>query len=198
MMDRGYWTVMRVRGVPIRLHWTLPLGALLFSGGRIAPGLWLGIFLVIALHEAGHAALVHRAGLVNLGVDLTGFGGRCRWAGSPTRVQRAVIAWGGVLAQLALFVLTVVAVAIFGAPRSAFLADLVGAFELTNLLLVAINLIPLKPLDGAEAWSLFGLLARRRRPRRRPPKKPAKPQTLGEALADADRQAREERGDNRR
>lgn len=75
MMDRGYLTLMRVRGVPLRLHWTLPLGALLLSGGRLEPGLWLGIVLVIALHEAGHALVVHRAGLVNLGVDLTASAG---------------------------------------------------------------------------------------------------------------------------
>src|SRR5690606_38943391 len=66
MLERGYFTLFSVCGVPVRAHWTLPLGALLLSGGRMAPGLWLGVLLVIALHEAGHALLVHRYRLVNL------------------------------------------------------------------------------------------------------------------------------------
>ena len=88
-MERGYLRLFRLRGIPIRAHWTLPLGVLMFSGGRMAPGLWLGIVTLIVLHELGHAYLVHRAGLVNLGIDITGFGGRCRWAGAPSPAERA-------------------------------------------------------------------------------------------------------------
>jgi Zn-dependent protease len=196
MMERGYLTLTRVRGVPLRVHWTLPLGALLFSGGRVAPGLWLGLLLIVALHEAGHALLVHRAGLVYLGVDLSGFGGRCRWVGQPTAIQRAWIAWGGVLAQLVLLATTLASIALFGAPGSPFLADLTYALVTTNLILVALNLVPLKPLDGAEAWPLFRHLASERARRRKWKKKltqPA-PQTLREALAEADREARERDG----
>lgn len=189
-MEGGYLTIMRVRGVPVRLHWTLPLGALLFSGGRVAPGLWLGLVLVVALHEAGHALVVHRAGLVNLGVDLTGFGGRCRWAGYPSEIQRALVAWGGVLAQLALLVVTLVSVWIVGSPEAPFLSDLVHAFSTTNAILIALNLIPLKPFDGAEAWPLFGHLARERARRREWKRKLSRPQTLREALDEADERKR--------
>jgi Zn-dependent protease len=186
MMERGYLTLFRVRGVPVRAHWTLPLGALLLSGGRVAPGLWVGVLLVVALHEVGHALLVHRFGLVNLGLDLTGFVGRCRWAGHPSEVQRAAIAWGGVLAQLALLI-PAIAVALFvPLPQSAFLADLLEAFTRTNAILIAFNLIPIKPLDGAEAWPLFGHL-RRRRARVAKWKQKLAPQTLREALDEADR-----------
>ncbi len=193
-MERGYLTLMRVRGVPVRAHWTLPLGALLFSGGRIAPGLWLGLLLVVLLHEAGHALIVSRVRLVNLGVDLTGFGGRCRWAGHPTEIQRALIAWGGVLAQLVVLALALAARAILGAPSTPLLSDLVDALITTNAILIAINLIPMKPLDGAEAWPLFGHLARERARRRKWKQKLSHPQTLREALADADRESRERDG----
>lgn len=210
MFDTGYLKLFDVRGVPVRAHWTVPIGVLLFSGGRFAPGLWLGILALIVLHELGHAFLVHRVGLVNLGIDITGFGGRCRWAGSPTKIQRSVIAWGGVLAQLVVLAVTGLVVLLVGRPTQPFAADLVHAFLRTNLFLMVINLIPFRPLDGAEAWPLFGHLRaewkRRRkwkervRPRPKPKKREAKrgknggrdagPQTLREALEEADRNAR--------
>jgi Zn-dependent protease len=101
-------------------------------------------------------------------------------------VQRAAIAWGGVLAQLALLI-PALAVALFlPAPQSAFLAELLEAFTRTNAILIAFNLIPIKPLDGAEAWPLFGHL-RRRRARVKKWKQKLAPQTLREALDEADR-----------
>lgn len=187
MLDRGYLTLMRVRGVPVRLHWTLPLGALLLSGGRFAPGVWLGILGVILIHEVGHALLVRAVGLVNVGIDLTGFGGQCRYVGSPTPTQRSIVAWGGVLAQLVVLALAIGALAIFGAPESAFLADLAHACTRANAFLIVINLIPIRPLDGAEAWPLFAHLWRDRRRRRRWRQGFDRRQTLREALDDADR-----------
>lgn len=195
MLERGYLTLFRARGVPVRAHWTLPLGALLLSGGRLAPGLWLGVLLVVALHEVGHALFVHRFGLVNLGLDLTGFGGRCRWAGHPTEVQRAAIAWGGVLAQLALLIPAVALALLLPPLESPFLAGLLEAFTRMNAILIAFNLLPVPPLDGAEAWPLFGHLARARARKRRWKRKLARPQTLREALDEADRQSGTRRDD---
>ncbi len=196
MMDRGYLTLMRVRGVPLRLHWTLPLGALLLSGGRFEPGLWLGIVLVIALHEAGHALVVHRVGLVNLGVDLTGFGGRCVWAGHPTPIQRALVAWGGVLAQLALLVPMIAVSLLVDLPARGFLADLVEAFTRANAFLIVVNLLPIQPLDGAEAWPLLRHLwdARRRRRAWQAKVAPKKPQTLRDAFEEAERERKRRSG----
>lgn len=199
VFDRGYLKLFRVRGIPVRAHWSLPLGVLLFSGGRIAPGLWLGIVTLILLHELGHAFLVQRFGLATIGIDITGIGGVCRWAGSPTPLQRSAIAWGGVLAQLVVLAVTGAVVLAVGAPSQPFLAQLVDAFLRANLFLIAINLIPFGPLDGAEAWPFFGhawrAWKRRRkwkarvRPRRPESKKPSddEPQTLREALDEADR-----------
>lgn len=187
MLERGYFTLFSVRGVPVRAHWTLPLGALLLSGGRLAPGIWLGVLLVVALHEAGHAFFVHRFRLVNLGVDLTGFGGRCRWAGYPSEVERAAIAWGGVLAQLALLLPAVVVAWLLPPLGSPFVTQLLDAFTRINAILIAINLLPIPPLDGAEAWPLFKHLARARSRKQKWKRKLREPQTLREALDEADR-----------
>jgi len=184
----GYLTLGRWRGAPVRAHWTLPVGALVFGQGRFVPGFWLGFFLLVLVHELGHAVLVRRYRQRVVSIDVHGLGGVCRWSGatiesgtlegfpsppamvrgeqsSPAHhasaIERAKIAWGGVLAQAVALVGAHVALAFAGPPESAFAAQLAAVFTTTNLWMIAINLIPMPPLDGAEAWKLLGLWAQR-------------------------------------
>ena len=159
-MNSGFFTLGSYRGIPVRLHWTAPLLAVLFGGFRWAPGVWLGVFLLIFLHELGHAFVVRRFGHKVTSVDVAGFGGQCRYEGLPTSVQRAAIAWGGVWAQLVVLALAGLWLAVLGRPANMIGAQVMSAFIETNLFLMAFNLIPLRPLDGAEAWALFPLLYR--------------------------------------
>jgi hypothetical protein len=64
--------------------------------------------------------------------------------------------------------LTVAVVALreLGVPRTVFASDLAEAFVYPNLWLIALNLIPVPPLDGAEAWKLPRLLRVRAAARR--------------------------------
>jgi stage IV sporulation protein FB len=163
----GYLTIGRWRGAPVRLHWTLPLGALVFGQGRFAPGFWLGFGLLVLIHELGHAVLVRLLRHRVVSIDIHALGGVCRWSGDPTAVDRARIAWGGVLGQAVALGFAWAALAFAGPPETVFVAQLAGAFTTTNLWLIAINLIPVPPLDGAEAWKLPGLLSRRRQARGR-------------------------------
>jgi len=198
IFQQGYLTLFRIKGVPIRAHWTVPLVCLMFSGFRFEPGMWLGVLLVVLIHELGHAFIVKRVGLINLGIDLTGFGGLCRWTGHPSEIQRAWVAWGGVLAQLGLYVATIVAVLILGSPSSAWLQQLVEAFTRANLFIAVFNLIPFKPFDGGEAWPLFKLYYRQYRRKQKWKAKLVKPeadesplgQTLQQALDEAKRRNR--------
>jgi Zn-dependent protease len=159
-MLAGSLTLFRVAGIPIRAHWTLPLGALFFSGFRFAPAFWLAFFLLVLIHELGHAALVKAFRLRVIGIDITGFGGLCHWSGSATIAERGAIAWGGVLAQAVLFVVTFGALLVFGRPHTLFAAEIASVFTYTNGYLMLLNLIPLPPLDGAEAWKFVGYLVR--------------------------------------
>jgi stage IV sporulation protein FB len=186
----GYLTLGRWRGAPVRAHWTLPVGALVFGQGRFVPGFWLGFFLLVLVHELGHAIMVRRERQRVVSIDIHALGGVCRWAGDPTIVSgtlkgfpnppavvrgepsspaphasiaRAWIAWGGVIAQAIALVGAYAVLAAAGPPERVFTAQLAAAFTSTNIWLIAINLIPVPPLDGAEAWKLPGLLARRRR-----------------------------------
>ena len=65
-----------------------------------------------------------------------------------------MIAWGGVAAQAALLLITLGVVLAFGYPSFGPLRTLASAFIYTNAFLIALNLVPIPPLDGAEAWPL--------------------------------------------
>jgi Zn-dependent protease len=161
----GYLTLGKWRQAPVRVHWTLPVGALVFGQGQFVPGFWLAFFLLVLIHELGHAVLVRRYHQRVVSIDIHALGGVCCWSGDPTAIDRARIAWGGVLAQAVAYGAARAVIALAGPPDGVFTAALAGAFTTTNVWLMAINLIPVAPLDGAEAWKLPGLLAQRRRSR---------------------------------
>jgi RNA polymerase sigma-70 factor (ECF subfamily) len=152
-------------GAPVFAHWSLPIGMLWASHFRFEPGTWFGLAALVLLHEAGHALLVRRARRRVVAIVLHGFGGECRYEGAVTPRQRAVIAWGGVLAQALALAACLALTSIVGGPRDAFTADLVSTFTAKNLWLIGLNLLPFAPFDGAHAWRLPAVLWRA--PRRR-------------------------------
>src|SRR4051812_9526890 len=104
MFRAGYWQIGRFRGAPVRLHFSILLGLMLFGGFSWRPGFFLAYPLLVLLHELGHAALVHRCGHSVDALEVTGLGGACHWSGNSTPFEESLIAWGGVLAQLAVYV----------------------------------------------------------------------------------------------
>jgi hypothetical protein len=71
----GYLTLGRWRTAPERVHWTLPVGALVFGQGRFVPGFWLGFLLLVLIHELGHAVLVRRYRHRVVSIDIHALGG---------------------------------------------------------------------------------------------------------------------------
>lgn len=165
VFERGYWTVTRLGGVPLRLHWSTALGALVFGGLRFAPAAWLAFLVIVLLHEVGHALVVRALRHRVMAIEVTGFGGLCRWSGAATPLERSMIAWGGVLAQAVLLVVALAVLALGGWRAVPFGGELAYTFVWTNLWLIGLNLLPFAPLDGAEAWRLVTELGRRRRTR---------------------------------
>ena len=158
MGQDGYFTLGYWRGIPIRIHWTTPIGVVIFTRFEFVPVLWLGFALIVLVHEFGHARMVRWCGVVVLSIDVDALGGSCSWEGEVSRIQRALIAWGGVLAQLVLFVIvrsvdtTVEWAATFDGVQ------LLSVLTSTNLHIAAFNLIPFPPLDGWQAWRLIPLV----------------------------------------
>lgn len=166
-MQTGYLTLGRVRGALVRIHWSAFALALLlgYSRGAFLPSLFssLLVLVLIVIHEFGHAFMVWRYRHQVIAIEVFAFHGWCRWDGHPSRYESAMISWGGVFAQLALLVPAVaIAIAFPQAGRPVLLDAAIYTFVWTNLFLVCINLIPIAPLDGAEAWKLVPLLRGRR------------------------------------
>jgi stage IV sporulation protein FB len=151
----GHW-----KKVPIRVHASTPLGLLLFSGFQFAPVLWACLLSLVLVHELGHALVVKSVGATATEIMLTGFGGHCAWVGDVSPLGRAAIASGGVAAQLVLLVVALAAWQLDAVPDTAVAHDALYALTVSNGRLIALNLIPLAPLDGAQAWAFPFLLGK--------------------------------------
>ena len=182
MFDRGWLTIAKFKGAPVRLHWTLPLGALVFGRFAFVPGFWLGFVLIVLAHELGHAVLARRQRLMVSSIDVHGLGGHCRFGGySMSEWQLAVVAWGGVLAQ-AIVLAIALPISLFAPPMGGFVGQLLAALIDVNLMIALLNLLPIPGLDGSLAWKLPRLWLDRRRLRamrkevkRAQPPAPARP-----------------------
>lgn len=156
----GAWSVGRVAGIPVRLHWSLLLLAgvgLLFSGSG-ALGAVTGavlLFASIVVHEVAHALVARTYGIQTRDIVLTPIGGIARLEGMPARGRAEVaIAIAGPLASLSIAALawglgTFVPVGLG--------ASLLGTLAWANGMLGLFNLIPAFPLDGGRV--LRGALA---------------------------------------
>lgn len=156
----GQW-----RNVPIRLHASVPIGFFVFSGFRVLPVWWTCLLVLILLHELGHAVVVRLAGGRATEVMLTGFGGHCAWRGEVSPLGRAAIACGGVAAQLILLIIALLLRAFDLIPGGEVAGTVFAAATMSNAWIIGFNLLPISPLDGAEAWLFpyrLGHLARLR------------------------------------
>jgi hypothetical protein len=150
-----------VLGVPLDVHWSAPLVAFVCGGFSLAPLRWGGVLGLLLAHELGHAIAVKAVGARVIGIELAGLGGRCTWSGHVSPLGRSTIAFAGVWAQLLLLVGELIAETLYGARWSASTRmDLGGIFVLYNFAMVMVNLLPIDPLDGAEAWPWFPRLFR--------------------------------------
>jgi len=149
----GFLVLGHLGRAPIRVHWTTPIVAFVLTGFSFVPGAWLGFLVLVLVHEIGHALAARSVGGHVISINAHGLGGTCEWYGDVTARQRALIAWGGVIAQAALFIAASFASLVL--PSWGFLGQIMYTLTATNLILIAINLLPIRPLDGAEAWKLF-------------------------------------------
>jgi len=149
----GYLVIGRFGDAPVRIHWTTPICAFVLCGFEFVPGAWLGFVLLILLHELGHALVARKLGCYVVSIDAHALGGSCGFGGDVTRREHAMIAWGGVLAQLVVLVSSPLWSRLL--PSWSFFMDLQSVLIRTNLVLIALNLIPVRPFDGADAWNLF-------------------------------------------
>jgi ATP-dependent Clp protease adapter protein ClpS len=168
----GTVEAFRLWGIPVFLHWSLPLGGLLIASyaradWRVALCCCVAYTLLIAAHEVGHAAAAASLRLKVHAIHLSGLGGRCRFE-TPRSVGSAFfVCSGGLLAQLVLFAGAASYIALFGWPISVLALCIVNTFTIVNLVLFVINVIPQRlprglATDGSLLWQLLMHVVRRR------------------------------------
>jgi len=166
---------LRILGAPIYVHWSVPVAAalvLLFSAeSPVMAGTALtSYFAMLLIHESGHAWLASREGLQPIAIRLSAFHGLCEFEAPESTKQESTIAWGGVLAQLAVAIPIVVLDEIFHIGDVDPFGAVVMILGYLGILIAAINLAPVAGLDGTMAWKLPPILVRdwrNGRPRKR-------------------------------
>ena len=155
-MSTGYLTLFRLRGLPVRMHWTLPLVAVcmgwLVSGDLlpVLPALqWLAL---VSAHVAGHVMVAQAHGGRPVELRLHSLGGRALTTGRLSSRARTSLAWGGLLGQVGMMGLLLVPVLL---DRSVLDEPSVSQALRLNGLLMAINLLPFGELDGRLGWPLL-------------------------------------------
>ena len=158
----GSWSIGRVAGIPVRLHWSLlALGALVvLTQGLGAFGSLAGavlLFASIVVHELAHALTARFFGVETRDIVLTPISGIARLEGMARGLGEVAIALAGPLASLAL------AAGAFGLvwllPLKGVVLSVVTTLAWSNAMLGLFNLIPAFPMDGGRV--LRGLLASR-------------------------------------
>lgn len=157
--------VLRAWGIPILVDWSVPallLGALpaaTFAPSVVA-GVVLCLLLITLIHELGHALAVRRLGGQVIAIEMSLLHGRTSYF-SPRRPTPPIpVAWAGVVAQL--LVAVPVSLQWLARGHEGPLSRDAVLFFLGpwNALFAAINLLPMRGLDGAIAWKVL----RRRTP----------------------------------
>ncbi len=167
--------VMEIRGVDTYVHWSVfVIVAFILAGVASRPALtilglacYLGIFLI---HEAGHALVARRRGCGVVSIELYPIFGITKFERPWSELDHSLIAWGGVMAQAIFFVPLLAWVALFGYSKLDWFNMIIAILGFYSLAVAIFNLLPVHPLDGAQAWRLLPelLAARHRKIHRKP------------------------------
>jgi len=158
--------VMEIRGVKVFVHWSVFLiGGIILLGAFEEPLLAITVlgayYGLILLHECGHMIAAQRKECAVWSIELYPIWGITRFGEPYSRYDHCVIAWGGVLAQAIVAVPLVVWVEVFGYTRFQPVNAIFAILGFFSLSVVAFNLLPIRPLDGAIAWGLLPALFKR-------------------------------------
>lgn len=180
MFDRGL-TILRIRGIPVRLHPSLLvfLPYLAFVAARqvgyvtttlgipredlqTPPLLWgivlaVGLFVAVLAHELAHSLVALRFGAKVRSITLMMLGGVSLIDGELSPFREAWMAFAGPLASFAIAGVSFALARLLPLPPGPFAALVV--FAMTNTTLGVFNLLPAFPMDGGRV--VRGLLARR-------------------------------------
>ncbi len=174
---KGSLHLFTFQHIPVKLHWSFVLiiawfGYVVFSEGF--QGSEIGWFVVlvicmfsfVVMHEFGHALAAKRYGVTTRDIILLPIGGMARLENIPENpIQELIIAIAGPMVNVALALLLLAAILLFGLWDSTSLASnltqvltLKGVIVLLfimNIGLFLFNLVPAFPMDGGRVFRAF-------------------------------------------
>ncbi len=163
------WTLGKLFGIPVRLHFTMVLVPFLtYNWMPISNPLgffmWLSLVVLlfgsVLLHELGHALTARKYGIVTRDIVLTPLGGMARVMSMPENPKQEIaiaVAGPAVSLSLALFAYLLTYPLSVLPPLPSVVYETVVILFWTNLMLALFNLVPALPMDGGRV--LRGLLA---------------------------------------
>lgn len=161
-METGTRKLFTWSNIPVYANWTILLW-LPWYWMHNSNLVWVAVtFLAYALlllaHELGHAVAARSRRLRVHAIRLYMMHGLCQFQSPYREKDHILVAWGGVIAQMCMLVLAVIArfaVQAFLPQAEYFLAPLFYVFIQANIVIAIFNLIPVAPLDGHIAWRVL-------------------------------------------
>lgn len=169
-MDNGSFSLGRLGGIHLKIHWSAALIAILV-GASLAGVIGLGAAIVgtigfltsIVLHEFGHALTARRFGVPTESIQLWALGGVAKLGReAPTPKAEGWIAAAGPLTSIVLAAVSIGAwVALGGTDAESTYVSVLAWLGVINATLALFNLLPGAPLDGgrilkAVRWQIHG------------------------------------------
>lgn len=152
--------ILRIKGVPVSIHWTVWLIALLILFNVIhhpvesllALVAYLGVLLI---HETGHLIAARKMRCEVFAIRLYPIFGITDFETPWSKFDHCVIAWGGVVAQAIVAIPIVAGVELLGHSRFEAINAVLALLGYFSLAIAFFNLLPIKPLDGYIAWAII-------------------------------------------
>lgn len=166
-MLNEFYKIWNFWDIPVFLHWSTAL----FGGLLVLCSPFLGyqmivlvvcVLTVLLLHEYGHAYFARRIGCQVEQIEIFPMFGFCYFEAPDTQQEEAMIVWGGVVAQFLLFVPALLVRLIVGTTSLGILNVMLVVFVYFNAIVIAVNLLPLRVLDGSKAWELLPIYLKAR------------------------------------
>jgi len=164
MRFRKWTTHRRLRAfhAPIYFHWSVfalsVVVALVSASSAFHAVLALISYVgIVVIHEFGHAWIARRRHLEVISIRIAFFHGRCEHEAPDYEWDDVAIAWGGVLAQLAVAIPVLIVASLLPKPAQALMGPAIAILGGVNLFVVIVNLIPVAGHDGEKAWRIVPL-----------------------------------------
>jgi Zn-dependent protease len=143
---------------------------LVLTAGALGSPLYaaVAVFSLLALvliHELGHAFIAHRLRLEVTAVYFSLIHGRCEYEAPDSEWEAALVAWGGVAAQLVVAIPVLLLDSLWRGDW-AVLSPVVLILGYWSLFIAIYNLVPLPGTDGQLAWRVVPMLTQQWRSHR--------------------------------